>query len=318
MLKALKFCQGAVAKKDFLPALTNFVIEYGRIRSFNGVLALCSPIPFDIACKPAATTLIKAIANCEDTVQLSLTKAGRLSIKSGKFKAFVDCIQGDTVHAVPEGLIVNFDGVTFLKGLKTVAPFIGSDASRPWANGVLFERNSFYATNNVMLVQYWLGFDFGSALNVPREAVQEMLRIGEPPTYAQVAQGSITFHYEGDRWLRTQLFDTKGWPNIDAVLDKASTQQPIQEGLFKALSVVKPFVDKAGVILFEDEGITTHTDETEGASYGVQGLKADGKYNIAMLEILEGSAVTIDWSLYPKPALFCGENLRGAIVGMKK
>jgi DNA polymerase III sliding clamp (beta) subunit (PCNA family) len=318
MLKALKFCQGAVAKKDFLPALTNFVIERGTIRSFNGVLALCSPLPFDIACKPKADTLIKAIANCTETVQLALTPAGRLSVKSGKFKAFIDCVQGDTVHALPQGAIVNFDGDLLMKGLRVAAPFIGSDASRPWANGVLLERGSFYATNNVMLVQYWLGFDLGKPINIPRETVAEMLRIGEPPIYAQVSEGSITFHYEGERWLRTQTYDVNGWPDIDKILDKPSVQQPIEKGLFEALSVVKSFVDKQGVILFEHEGITTHLDDSEGASFGVAGLVAEGKYNIEMLAILEKSVQTIDWTLYPKPALFSGERLRGAIVGMRK
>ena len=76
MLTSLKFVQGAVAKKDFLPALTHFVIENGTVRGYNGMLALCSPIPFDIACKPKAESLVKAIANCNETVTLSLTQRG--------------------------------------------------------------------------------------------------------------------------------------------------------------------------------------------------------------------------------------------------
>ena len=104
MLTELKFVQGAVAKKDFIPSLTHFIIEDGTVRGYNGMLALCSPLPFDIACKPKADSLVKAIANCAETVQLSLTPAGRLSIKSGKFKAFIDCIPDETTpHVQPEG-----------------------------------------------------------------------------------------------------------------------------------------------------------------------------------------------------------------------
>ena len=44
MLKALKFVQGAVSKKDLVPALTHFRIENGTVRSYNGMLALCTPI----------------------------------------------------------------------------------------------------------------------------------------------------------------------------------------------------------------------------------------------------------------------------------
>ena len=40
VLSALKFVQGSVAKKDFVPALKHVVIENATVRGFNGVLAL--------------------------------------------------------------------------------------------------------------------------------------------------------------------------------------------------------------------------------------------------------------------------------------
>jgi len=318
MLKSLKFVQGSIAKKEFIPALTHFVIEHGRVRGFNGVMALSSPIPFDIACKPKASTLIKAISQCEDTVQLALTKAGKLSVKSGVFKAYIECVQEDTPHVLPEGQIVNFDGEELLKGLKAVAPFIGDDASRRWANGVLIEKQSLFATNNVMLVQYWLGADFPSVVNLPRDAVKEMLRINEAPIYAQMTENSMTFHYLEDRWLRTQLYSSTEWPDLSKILDIPSCQQPIEEELFKGLEIIKPFVDKQGSVFFNMQQIATHPDSEQGASYDVPALTDDGKYNIQMLELLEGSAKTIDWSTYPGPCLFQNDRLRGAIIGLRK
>lgn len=320
MLKSLKFVQGSIAKKDFLPALTHFVIEYGKVRGFNGVIALCSPIPFDIACRPKADTLIKAIAKAEDTIQLSLTPSGRLTVKAGKLKTHIDCVDEVTPHPLPEGQFVQFNGQVLLDGLKAVEPFIGSDASRMWAQGVLVRDGSLFATNNVMLVQYWTGELFGNtAINIPAVAVKEMLRINEPPLYAQVAEGNITFHYEGDRWLRTQLYDTASWPDLGSILDRPSVQQAIDPELFHALEMVKPFVDKTGAVLFEEQMITTHTGEHEGASFELPSMSAiDGKYNIAHLELLNGAAKTIDWSGYPGPCMFMNDRLRGAIIGMRK
>ena len=319
MLKSLKFCIGSVAKKEFISSLTHFVIENGRVRGFNGIMALSSPIPFDIACKPKAETLIKAIGMCEDVVQLALTPAGRLSIKSAGFKAFVDCVQEDTPHAMPEGSVVNFDGEALLAGLKAVAPFIGDDASRRWANGVLIKDQSLFATNNVMLVQYWFGADFPKVINLPRAAVKEMLRIGEAPAYAQIAENSITFHYSGDRWLRTQLYDIDAWPDLGKILNRDSCQLAFAEGLAKALVVIKPFVDKQGSVHYCNGQVTTHTDDSEGASFDVPSLiGVEGRYNIGMLELLCGAAKTIDWSGYPGPCLFQNDRLRGAIIGMRK
>lgn len=315
MLRELRFVQGAVAKKDFIPALTHFVIEGGEVRGYNGMLALCSPIPFDIACKPKADMLVRAISNCDDTVQLTMTPAGRLSIRSGKFRALVDCIEGETPHATPEGERVELDGAALLEALKAVAPFIGDDASRPWSNGVLVSRASVFATNNICLVEYWLGKEFPLCVNIPRSAVKEMLRIDEAPVAAQVTDHSVTFHYADKRWVRTQLLSTE-WPDIARVLNRESNALPLDRTLFEAIGKVKSFVDKMGRIYFNNGFISTHADSAEGACFDVPSIVEGGLYNVEMLALLEHGIERIDWALYPGPCMFFGGRMRGAIIGM--
>lgn len=317
MYNSLKFCAGSVAKKDFVADLKHFVIEAGRVRGFNGMLAISTPIPFDIDCMPNAEQLIKAVSKCTDTIQLSMTKAGRLSVKSGVFKAFIDCIQGETNHVEPEGDFVEFDGEVLLKGIQAVAPFIGSDASRPWANGVLIKGQSIFATNNVMLVEYWLGTDFPITINIPKAAVREMQRINEAPINAQVTTNSITFHYSDNRWLRTQLYATE-WPDLSKVLNRHSEQLPLDERIFEGLESVKSFTDKMGTIFLMEGELRTHFDEQEGAGFAMEGFGFDGKYNIEMLNLLKDTATTIDWTGYPGPCIFQGDRIRGAIIGMRK
>jgi DNA polymerase III sliding clamp (beta) subunit (PCNA family) len=318
MLKELKFVQGAVAKKDLVPALTHFVIENGNVRGFNGTLALCAPIKLDIACKPKAAPLVEAISKCEDTVQLSLTPTGRLSIKSGAFKCTVLCTPEEkTAHPEPEGERVELDGAALLAALKAIAPFIGDDASRPWSNGVLLRDQSAFATNNVCLVEYWIGSAFPHVVNVPRAAVKEMLRVDEAPLYAQMVEGSsITFHYSDGRWIRTQLMTTE-WPDLAKVLNRESVQAPVDGDLFRGLKAVKGFVDKQNRIYFRNGYISTHVDENEATTYDVAGVAHDGIYAHEMLSLLEGVAVSCDFSAYPAPCIFMGERLRGAIVGMR-
>lgn len=318
MLADLKFVQGSVAKKDLLPALTHFVVENGTVRGYNGTLALCSPIPFDIACKPKAEQLVRAIGNCDDAVSLAMTPAGRLSVKSGKFKAFVDCVDGVTPHVVPTGQPLPVDGETLLAALAAVAPFIGQDASRPWCNGVLLRGPSVFATNNIVLVEFWAGETVAECVNLPRAAVKEMLRIGQPPVRAQVDTTSITFHYEGGRWLRTQLLSTE-WPDLSRVLDGGTDLQPVPvpDKLFDGLHTIKPFADKLNRVLIKPGVLSTHETEGEGSTYEIEGFDHTGIYSIEMLELLSGVAKTADFSRYPKPCYFFGDRLRGAIVGMR-
>ena len=319
MLNALKFCQGSVAKKDFVPELKHFSIKNGRVRGFNGVLALSSPIPFDIDCYPKADALAKAISNCTETVLLKMTPAGRLSIKSGAFKVNIDCLQEETLHVDPEGEVVAIDGAELLKGLRAVAPFIGDDASRPWSNGVLLKDQSMFATNNAIIVEYWHGTPFPHVVNLPRDAVREMLRIGEAPISAQLSENSITFHYSNDKWLRTQLFVSE-WPDLARVLNHPANMLPINNELFVAHDVVKPFVDKIGSIFFQNGEVCTHEFDEEGATYAVEGLGDEGKYNIAIVALLKGTVTLIDWTGtgHNGACMFQGERLRGAIIGMRR
>ena len=142
MLKALKFVQGAVSRKDFLPALTHFRIQNGTVRSYNGIMALCTPIALDIDCIPKADSLVKAIGHCDETVSLSITPTGRLSVRSGSFKALIDCVQEETPHVLPEGEEIQIDGQGLLKAFEIIYPFIGDDASRQWINGVLLDKQN--------------------------------------------------------------------------------------------------------------------------------------------------------------------------------
>lgn len=318
MLESLKFVQGAIAKKDFLPAMTHFVIENGFVRAFNGTLALCAPIPLDLDCKPKAEPFIKAISNCNEVVSLSMTAAGRLKISSGKFKAFIDCINEPTLHAEPEGERFDFDGESFFKVLKTIIPVVGDDALRPWCNGILFKDQSAFATNNVVLVEYWTGINFPVTINVPKSAIREILRIGTPPTHGQMTDNSITFHFKDSKWVRSQLLETK-WPDFDKVLNVKSDNSPVpmNKEIYEAIEYLTPFADKLGRIYFKD-GIASTTDTPdEGAYFEIDSLKHNGIYQIDMLNMIKDLVNFIDFSAYPKPCLFYGDNLRGAIVGMK-
>lgn len=314
---ALKFVQGSVSKKDLIPGMTHFAIEKGTVRGYNGVIALSTPIPFDIDCKPKALQLVPAIAHCDEQVVISITEKGRLRIQSGTYRAFIDCVQEETPHVMPEGERMEFDGEALLKGLKVIDRFIGNDASRRWQTGVLLRGKSAYATCNVILVEYWLGAEVPVTVNIPEIAIKEMLRINLPPTYAQVDSQSITFHYTNGSWLRSQLLEIN-WPDLQPILDMPNNALPLDDSLFLGLEKLKPFCDKAGRVYFKNGVISTSTEsDAEGAAIEVPGFE-DGIYNIEMLNLLRGVATHIDFHGYPNPCTFYGDRLRGAIIGMRK
>lgn len=321
MLKELKFLQGAAAKKDFIPELKHFVIENGIARTFNGIVAMSGPIPFDIDCKPRADTLVKAIANCKETVSLHMTPAGKLAVRSGPFKAFIECVHEETPHVYPEGDRVDLGGMggALLNAFQLLEPFCSTDASRPWTTGILLRGQSAYATNNVTLVEYWLGVTFPKTVNIPRACIAEILRVDEPCIGLQIADKSITFYFDDGRWIKSALLSTE-WPDLSPILKiPEGGEIEIPEDFYEGLSVLKPFADKHGRIFIKGgimSTVPTHLDQ-EGASFEIPEFQHEGIYRLEMLQNLKDVITTIDFSKYPAPCPFFGPKLRGAIVGMR-
>ena len=315
MLTALKFVQGAIASKDFVPSLMHFHIQGGTVRGYNGMLGICSPIDLNLDVCPNAVNFVKAIQTCKDTIQLHVTPAGKLAVKSGKFKAFIECITGDFPEVTPEGTLINVTG-NILKALKVLAPFIADDASRPWARGILFRGSSAFATNNVILAEHWLGYEFPVEVNIPRTAVVELLRIGQEPISMQISENSVTFHFEGNRWLRTQTYSTS-WPDLTRILNQEATCIAMPETLWSAIDDLVPFVDELGRVFLSDGQVSTGRDKGIGAIVEVPEFKAEGCFNIKQLQLLGKVAQTLDVTSWPRPSLFYGDNIRGAIIGMR-
>jgi DNA polymerase III sliding clamp (beta) subunit (PCNA family) len=317
MLKSLKFVSGAINKKDYVQALSHFRIENKIVRGFSGVIGISCPIALDLDITPNAEQFTKAIQTCQDTIGMHVTKNGKLSIKSGNFKALVNCIEKESFPEIlPDGEFITLNG-GFLATIKRLAPFIGDDASRSWARGILFRGQSAFATNNIILVESWLGYKFPVTVNIPKAAIVELLRINEEPERLQVSANRISFHFSGDRWLCSQTYSTE-WPDLSRVLNNESNAQPMPEGMFEAVESLAPFTDQMERVFFSTEGkISTVLGDEDGASMLVEAIKFEGCYNYKHLMLLKNIAQKMDFTLYPGPCLFFGDKIRGALIGLR-
>jgi hypothetical protein len=320
MLDALRFVQGAVAKKDYVPALKHFRIENGRVTSYNGVIALSAPIDLNLNVTPRADQFAKAIATCDNEISLTVTPTGRIGVRGGGFRAFVDCTDLPFPMVMPEGLEIQLKN-PLLYALNDVWPFISDDASRAWSQGVLFSGNSIFATNNVILIERWLGADFPFEVNVPRDAIAEMLRIGEEPYSVMLKENALTLLYRGGRWLRTQLLTTE-WPGARLILDRAhdgdadARMQPVPEGFFLALEKLSAFLGEANRIYLGGGALHTSLGVDDGASVDVP-VRGQNIFNYKMLRSLEGAVTRWDLDGEGKHCPFIGTMLRGVMIGMR-
>ena len=317
MLESLQFVRGAVARKDHIPVLKHFQIKDGYVQSHNGVLSLKAPIACDLTIKPLATSFVHAINLCEDVVGLHETETGRLAVKSGQFKAYIETSTEEFPDIQPQGDSVEASGL--LEAVKALAPIMSEDASRPWSRGILFVGQSAYVTNNIILVEHWLEKPVRQAFGLPAMAVNELLRIGEEPEGVQISDKRVTFHYEGERSLTSSLLLINQWPDVRELLQPCDPHElhDIGAEFFEALSKLRPFTKDMRPVYLEDDTMSTATDEEDGASLVLEETGGmQGTWALDQLLKLEDVADRIAWDRAPKPCPFFGGVMRGVIVGL--
>jgi len=327
MLDALQFVKGTVIEKSVTPHLTHVRIADGRVTATDGTVTLSAPIALDLQALPRAAPFVKAVAKCKDEAAIYMTDKGRLGVRSGKFRAYIECLPEEhaQMFSQPEGNVSEIDAsLPLLTVLRTMLPFIGKDASREWSRGVLLTGNSCFATNNIVLIEHWLGNTaFPVHVNLPEKAIKELLRINKPPTHIQTTANSATFHYADGAWLQTRLYDLQ-WPNVRAMLEAAPLSQPFTHtsALAEALRTVQELTEGLGAYI-KDGVVNTSRQDGEGASYDVDELAGvELTVNIQQAAAVCDLAQQIDFSTYPKAMPWRGKtayggSVRGLLMGMR-
>lgn len=289
---------------------------------FNGVYALSAPVDIGLNIAPYAKAFTKTIDACEDVIQLWLNEAdGNLMVKSGRFMHSIPCIPIEQVPtSEPEGEVVAPHEST-LKAFVSLRDFIGFDASRPWACGILLRGQSAFATNNSVVAEYWLGTPFPHVVNIPSAVVDEVIKVNEELSHMQISANSITFHYADGRWIKSQLL-ALDWPDVEMVLNGAwvgGDLRPVPEGLVQACEKLTRIANDGDHRLhFRGSDVSTSKDGavSGGAIYELSGAPAAGIYHVLFLNQVLAVAQLIDFDRYPLPIPFMGQNLRGAMLGL--
>lgn len=319
MINELKFVAGAINRKDIVAALSHFRIKDGVVKGFNGVVGLCSPIDLDLDVTPKAESFIKAIQNCEETIQIHLTAGGKLSIRSGTFKALVECLDNtEYPEILPEGEYLKMEE-PILEKLKTLVEFVSDDASRPWSRGILFHGNYLYATNNIILARCKLNSFLPITVNIPKIAIDQLIRIGKEPEYIQYSKNRVAFYYEQHKWLTCQTYSAD-WPRVEAFFtDEERHFIEVDSSLIKDLEKLKPFMDEFNRVIFSKGLIKTHESDDTGASIINNSVTWNAIFNNLLLLDVLNVANRVDFSLYPKACPFenIEQKLEGVIMGIK-
>jgi hypothetical protein len=320
ILDALKFVKNGYARTDLVPKLCHYTIKNKRVTAFNGTIAISSPIELDLDIAPSAIHFHKCIEACEDVISITVEK-DKIRVKSGGFKSLVKCIPTNEVSTIiPTGKRYEVPS-DFVDNVKKLLPIIENECYdvKIYSIGLSFVGQSAIATNNIVLVEYWIGTDLPS-ITIPKKCIEQICKYGEPIKYVLVSNDMIFFFYEDERWIASKLIVTD-LPNFAAVLNREVIPRPFPDGFFHALEKLGRFTDEAGKLtLMSGIGQTGDGSEADPeASIEIPGLELAENvlFNVNQLLKLKNIASSICFE-YGKACLFYGDKLRGAIVGYRK
>lgn len=316
LLQALEFVS-CVSEKLGAPHETHVGLKNNWAVAFNGIVAAGCPIQEDIYCFPHTIDLVTALSKCDENFSITQLE-NTISIKSGKFKAQVDCLDPRLMpEALPDPQIVEINN-KFKEAVEAVGVLANEKAQHILAASVLMNGASVVATHNsTMLFEYWHGLDLPPNVPLPKEFVKALCSHKKNLTGFGFSNCSATFYFEDRSWLRTQLYATE-WPDVSRILNIEGNLWSIDPNFFKALDAVTPFSEDGNV--YFDNGLLMSDPDGAGATYECSGLPKGVIYPIKQLKMIQPYVKKVDWQANGvHTSSYClkfeGDVCRGVISG---
>jgi hypothetical protein len=312
-LDALRFC-GMITKNEGPINETHIHLGAHWATAFNGTIAAGHPIGEDIFACPQAKTIIEAISKCNEQISFTQLDSNRLSIKSGKFKAIVPCIDPMLLNvAIPDQPIALIDD-RFKEGLSIVGILANEHSQYVHLASILMNGQSLYSTTGKVIFEYWHGVDLPYGISLPKALVDPLTKVNKKLARFGFSRTSVTFYFEDRSWIRSQLY-LEQWPDIASILNKPSNAWPVSADFWNGLEAVAPFTDS--FIYFDAGLMRSHDNAAQGASYEVPGLPKGLAFPAKQLAMIRPYAKSIDF-LAKDCLMFFGDRIRGVIAGINR
>lgn len=313
-LQSLTFVSKAQSKTG-VPYQTHCVIKNGILSAFDGVITIGIACKFDFEACPHTLSLIDAIKNCASDVAITQLNNCSLSIKSGKFKATIDCYPSDNMICIaPDPKVATIDN-RILDAFNAVVNIISDSAPKECLAGALLQCNSVLATNGALLVEYWHGINLPSGLLLPKKFIKSVIDSDKNLVGFGYSPNSVTFYFEDDSFIRTNLYQSP-FPQTDPIFNGCFGEpMPLPDDFFKAVSSIGKFTE-FGKVYFVEDKVSSHKTPTLGASYEVEGLTNNMAFNANHIKLIEPYCESAHFETGAQTMYFFGENVRGALKGM--
>jgi len=318
LLSALHFI--AVAQNsEGLPYQTHCRIANGILSASNGGMSAGIKVDDSLRVCPHTATLINALSKCTEAISITELDSGRLSVKSGKFRALVPCVPFDDIVPVqPDPACAEVtDAVK--TALLHVSGVLDDKATEPLTSCVMLQAYSAVATNRHVILEAWHGIDLPPNIQIPRSSALAICKTDKPLKAFGFSENSATFYYADDSFIKTQLFSCT-YPDLSSILiaESDANAWPLPVDFFEAIDNIASFSND-NTVYFGKNLVKSHADINEGATFELEGSPEGIIFNIGYLKLIKAHAKRIHFMYNTKGlAVFFGDGVRGGIMSKSK
>lgn len=315
LLVALEFVKAAQeANSSKGEHYTHCRLANGYVMAFNGIIAIGHPIDEELMVCPHTFRLIEAIKRCKSAMSITQLDDTTLTIKAGRFRAVIPCLNLAALpYAQPDPHVRDADD-DLKEGFALLNPLVTGAGKTTVEASILFRNNSMIATDRRIMMEYWHGIDVPGAISVPKVALNTIAKIPYKLVGIGGSMNTLTFHFEGGAWMRTQLYP-EPWPDVDALLNKGDHYNagPVPEIIYEAVEAVAPHCD-TGAVYFKDGLVASHQADNVGATFEMEGVPSGLILAPDLIKKIEGKATKLDMVGHSGAVYFWGDKLRGLIT----
>jgi len=305
LVLALRWIMNAQKSGDNLASYQSHCqIGNGWAVAFDGAVAAGHRVNVDWFACPQSARFLAALERSTEGLSLVVDEYA-ITVKSGRLTVRVPCVDVLPEIAQPGPKAIGC-GDELLAALRKVLPVCKESATTVLESSIEIANGMATATNRVALLQAWHGLDIPKMV-LPRAAAAILLK-QDGLTGIEPGDGSATFWFSPDKWLRFNLYDPTAYPDVSRIFNVQDNPQPLPEGFREGVEALLPHVGDDGLLkLGKFMGVND-----DAARYNLV-IEKDVAVKAELIKLVANIADRADFAAGGK-IIFYGDGLRGALV----
>lgn len=298
------------ASRDKSHVFSNVLVKDGFMTAQNDMAGISVAVDSDIDFCCNAEKLNQVLNNCKKGKLKTSIKNERIYISSDRFKSNIGLIDENMYPSIihdGENIDVQSDIIT---QLNSITQFTDPNDIRMPLRGVALTDGYIKATNGHIAIKKSIDHIDGiDEIIIPTKAIQLISKANTIINSLSIKENMIIFNFD-DGFVFTRMIDQK-MPDIDRVLSEIEKPTSLID-ISEAVKSIAPMCGDSKTMLL---GKTIQNQKGDALidGFDLDDVAFNSDYLLKIIDV----ASVIDFSKYPGACPFLGEEITGAVIGIK-